>query len=70
MDDVDRAQRNIDATTEAAIKAARDACVYSDEPVTECRECGGCIEPGRVKLGLPLCFACARDKERWDNLHR
>lgn len=61
-DDIDRAQAQIDAARESAVKAAQAA--VSRQGAEECRICGEPISELRRSLGATLCIYHQQVREK------
>jgi RNA polymerase-binding transcription factor DksA len=68
MDDADRAQlqeeQHLAAALERAASLARTALGHAPTS-SRCEDCGGEIEPQRLRHGFAICFECASWRERW-----
>ena len=71
MDIADYAQLNEEIEREAALARAASMArqVLGHTPTSSrCEDCGGEIEPQRLKHGFACCYACAEWRERWGAL--
>ena len=69
MDVIDQAQHQEElhraAALERAASMARQALGHAPTS-SHCQDCGGEVEPQRLRHGFSLCYACASWRERWE----
>jgi RNA polymerase-binding transcription factor DksA len=71
MDIADMAQLNEELERAAALERAASMArqVLGHAPTSSrCEDCGGEIEPVRLRHGFSTCFECAQWRERWEAL--
>jgi RNA polymerase-binding transcription factor DksA len=69
MDDADRAQLQEEQHLAAALERAASMArrVLGHHPTSSrCEDCGGEVEPARLRHGFSVCFECAVWRERWE----
>jgi RNA polymerase-binding transcription factor DksA len=68
VDDADRAQlqeeQHLAAALERAASLARTTLGHAPTS-NRCDDCGGEVEPARLRHGFTVCYECASWRERW-----